>query len=197
MLKPSRGYGGDGVVIGQTLSGSQWEQALDAALADVELWVVQSLAHIPVLEVPTLRRGRHAAAGDVLPRDGLCVGPRGPRDPGARVAAAGGERGPARRNGAVPKASTLHAEERVELLDFRRECRREDSGQPSAGVGNTIDPQCDQTLLVLLEAPARIFPWISAASSSGSAMAIRSPTSRKSRRGGRDREMNRRFARNW
>jgi len=54
VLKPSRGYGGDGVVIGQTLSDGQWEQALDAALADVELWVLQSLAHIPVLEVPTL-----------------------------------------------------------------------------------------------------------------------------------------------
>jgi len=54
VLKPSRGYGGDGVVIGQTQSDGQWDQALDAALADVELWVLQSLAHIPVLEVPTL-----------------------------------------------------------------------------------------------------------------------------------------------
>jgi hypothetical protein len=54
VLKPSRGYGGDGVVIGQTLSAAEWNQALDAALADTELWVVQSLAHIPVLEVPTL-----------------------------------------------------------------------------------------------------------------------------------------------
>ena len=54
VLKPSRGYGGDGVVIGQTLSAEAWDQALDAALADQELWVVQSLAHIPVLEVPTL-----------------------------------------------------------------------------------------------------------------------------------------------
>jgi hypothetical protein len=54
VLKPSRGYGGDGVVVGQTLSAGEWDQALDAALADEELWVVQSLAHIPVLEVPTL-----------------------------------------------------------------------------------------------------------------------------------------------
>jgi hypothetical protein len=54
VLKPSRGYGGDGVVIGQTLSAEAWDQALDAALADPELWVIQSLAHIPVLEVPTL-----------------------------------------------------------------------------------------------------------------------------------------------
>ncbi|HET8835734.1 MAG TPA: hypothetical protein VFN08_13475 [Gemmatimonadales bacterium] len=54
VLKPSRGYGGDGVVIGQTLSTAEWDQALDDALADPELWVVQSLAHIPVLEVPTI-----------------------------------------------------------------------------------------------------------------------------------------------
>ena len=45
---------GRGVVIGQTLSAEAWDQALDAALADQELWVVQTLAHIPVLEVPTL-----------------------------------------------------------------------------------------------------------------------------------------------
>jgi hypothetical protein len=54
VLKPSRGYGGDGVLIGQTVSAADWERALDAALADEELWVVQTLAQIPVLEVPTL-----------------------------------------------------------------------------------------------------------------------------------------------
>jgi hypothetical protein len=54
VLKPSRGYGGEGVLIGHMLSAADWERALDAALADPELWVVQSLAQIPVLEVPTL-----------------------------------------------------------------------------------------------------------------------------------------------
>ncbi len=54
VLKPSRGYGGEGVTIGQTLSQSDWEAALDAALADPEVWVVQRLAAIPVLEVPAL-----------------------------------------------------------------------------------------------------------------------------------------------
>ncbi|HEX3273818.1 MAG TPA: hypothetical protein VHR43_03095 [Gemmatimonadales bacterium] len=54
VLKPSRGYGGDGVTVGQTLDDAGWQAALEAALADEELWVVQSLAHIPVLEVPTL-----------------------------------------------------------------------------------------------------------------------------------------------
>ncbi len=54
VLKPSRGYGGEGVLIGQTVTAAEWERALDAALTDEERWVVQRLAPIPVLEVPTL-----------------------------------------------------------------------------------------------------------------------------------------------
>ncbi|MBA3260224.1 MAG: hypothetical protein H0T68_12270 [Gemmatimonadales bacterium] len=54
VLKPSRGYGGDGVTIGQTLTDGEWDRVLDAALADEELWVLQRLAAIPVLEVPAL-----------------------------------------------------------------------------------------------------------------------------------------------
>jgi hypothetical protein len=42
------------VVIGQTLTDAAWDDAIAAALADAELWVVQVLAYIPVLEVPTL-----------------------------------------------------------------------------------------------------------------------------------------------
>ncbi len=54
VLKPSRGYGGDGVLLGQTVDDGEWVRALDAALADQELWVLQRLAQIPVIEVPTL-----------------------------------------------------------------------------------------------------------------------------------------------
>ncbi len=54
VLKPSRGYGGDGVTIGQTLTDGEWEAAIDVALADPEVWVLQKLAAIPVLEVPAL-----------------------------------------------------------------------------------------------------------------------------------------------
>jgi hypothetical protein len=54
VLKPSRGYGGDGVLLGQTVGDGEWVSALDAALADQELWVLQRLAQIPVIEVPTL-----------------------------------------------------------------------------------------------------------------------------------------------
>ncbi len=54
VLKPSRGYGGEGVILGQTVSDGEWGSALDAALADEQLWVLQRLAQIPVVEVPTL-----------------------------------------------------------------------------------------------------------------------------------------------
>jgi hypothetical protein len=54
VLKPSRGYGGDGVLLGHTVGEAEWCGAIDAALADEECWVVQRLAPIPVLEVPTL-----------------------------------------------------------------------------------------------------------------------------------------------
>ena len=54
VLKPSRGYGGDGVLIGHTVAATEWDRALDAALADEERWVLQRLAPIPVVEVPTL-----------------------------------------------------------------------------------------------------------------------------------------------
>ena len=55
VLKPSRGYGGDGVLLGQTVSDGEWAGAIDATLADEELWMLQKLAQIPVVEVPTLK----------------------------------------------------------------------------------------------------------------------------------------------
>jgi hypothetical protein len=48
VLKPNREYGGEGVVVGPTATQSDWESALDRALADEERWVVQQLASIPV-----------------------------------------------------------------------------------------------------------------------------------------------------
>jgi hypothetical protein len=77
VIKPSRGYGGDGVLLGHTVDAAAWERALDAALADQDLWVVQRLAQIPVLEVPTL-----APDGVLHPEAfyhvmGFASGPRG------------------------------------------------------------------------------------------------------------------------
>jgi hypothetical protein len=54
VLKPNRGYGGSGVVLGMAMSQSEWDAAIDRALADTERWVVQRLATIPVSEFPVL-----------------------------------------------------------------------------------------------------------------------------------------------
>jgi hypothetical protein len=77
VIKPNRGYGGEGVTIGHTLSQTEWERAIDAALADEERWVVQRLAAIPVVEFPTL-----GADGLLVPEPfytvmGFAPGPEG------------------------------------------------------------------------------------------------------------------------
>ena len=58
MLKPNRGYGGAGVVLGAALSQSEWESALAEALAAQHdphrQWVVQAAATLPVHLFPVL-----------------------------------------------------------------------------------------------------------------------------------------------
>ncbi len=54
VLKPNRSFGGEGVVIGPSLSAAEWGAAIDKALADPERWVVQQLASIPVNEFPVI-----------------------------------------------------------------------------------------------------------------------------------------------
>jgi hypothetical protein len=54
VLKPNRGYGGSGVVLGLGMTQEEWESALDRALADTERWVVQRLVTIPVSEFPVM-----------------------------------------------------------------------------------------------------------------------------------------------
>jgi hypothetical protein len=54
VLKPNRSYGGEGVVLGPSLSPAEWDGAVDRALADAERWVVQKLAAIPVYEFPVV-----------------------------------------------------------------------------------------------------------------------------------------------
>jgi len=48
VLKPNRSYGGEGVLVGPTVTQSEWEAAIDRMLADEERWVVQQMAAIPV-----------------------------------------------------------------------------------------------------------------------------------------------------
>jgi hypothetical protein len=77
VLKPSRGYGGDGVLLGHTVDTSEWARALDAALADEETWVLQRLAPIPVVEVPTLAPDGSLAPETFYHVMGFASGPDG------------------------------------------------------------------------------------------------------------------------
>ncbi|HXY31370.1 MAG TPA: hypothetical protein VEI06_11735 [Gemmatimonadaceae bacterium] len=52
VIKPNRGYGGEGVIIGHGSTQSEWESAIERALWDSERWVVQRLASIPVRDLP-------------------------------------------------------------------------------------------------------------------------------------------------
>jgi hypothetical protein len=54
VLKPNRAYGGAGVVVGPSVTASAWDDALEAALRELGSMVVQTLAPLPVLEVPVV-----------------------------------------------------------------------------------------------------------------------------------------------
>jgi hypothetical protein len=48
VLKPNRSYGGDGVLVGPSVTQREWESAIDQVLVDDDRWVVQQVASIPV-----------------------------------------------------------------------------------------------------------------------------------------------------
>jgi hypothetical protein len=54
VLKPNRSYGGEGVLIGPSVSASDWQAALQRAVVGDDQWVVQRLTRIPVSEFPVL-----------------------------------------------------------------------------------------------------------------------------------------------
>jgi hypothetical protein len=54
VIKPNRSYGGDRVLIGPSVSQSDWEAAIEEALNGEEQWVVQRLAPIAVTEFPVV-----------------------------------------------------------------------------------------------------------------------------------------------
>lgn len=54
VLKPNRGFGGQGVLLGQAVSAEEWHAAIEQALADNNRWVVQQLASLPVNEFPVI-----------------------------------------------------------------------------------------------------------------------------------------------
>jgi hypothetical protein len=57
VLKPSRSYGGDRVIIGHLEEQATWEREIEQALAGEDDWVVQRLAMLPVHEFPVVGPG--------------------------------------------------------------------------------------------------------------------------------------------
>ena len=58
VLKPNRGYGGEGVLVGPAVAEADWEAALSRALVDTDQrWVVQALAVVPVVDFPVFDGG--------------------------------------------------------------------------------------------------------------------------------------------
>jgi hypothetical protein len=97
VLKPDRGYGGEGILVGPAASPVDWESALDAALADEQRWVVQQLVAIPVREFPVLAPdGRvamepfYTVMGFASSEDGLAVLARASQKQVVNVAQHGG-----------------------------------------------------------------------------------------------------------
>jgi hypothetical protein len=54
VIKPNRGYGGEGVVLGHLVSQAEWESAVERALGGGERWVAQERAPIPEREFPVV-----------------------------------------------------------------------------------------------------------------------------------------------
>jgi hypothetical protein len=98
VLKPNRGYGGDGIVIGPAVAHDEWERAMAAALADREdRWVVQQLATIPVRTFPVLGPDGavhiepfHTVMGFAASEDGVAVLARASQKQVVNVAQHGG-----------------------------------------------------------------------------------------------------------
>ena len=54
VIKPNRAYGGEDVLIGPSTSQSEWDSAIQRALDEPSVWVVQRLARIAVYEFPVV-----------------------------------------------------------------------------------------------------------------------------------------------
>jgi hypothetical protein len=97
VLKPDRGYGGAGIILGPAVSPADWESAIGHALADEQRWVLQQLVAIPVREFPVLAPdGRvamepfYTVMGFAASDDGLAVLARASQKQVVNVAQHGG-----------------------------------------------------------------------------------------------------------
>jgi hypothetical protein len=98
VLKPNRGYGGDGVVLGPAVGQAEWEAGIQTALADAdERWVVQQLATIPVRTFPIIAADGsvqvepfHTVMGFAASADGVAILARASQKQVVNVAQHGG-----------------------------------------------------------------------------------------------------------
>lgn len=97
VLKPNRSYGGQGVLLGHSMTRNDWDRAVDVALADPERWVVQQLASIPVYEFPVLDEAGeihpepfHTVMGFAATKDGVSTLGRASQKQVVNVALRGG-----------------------------------------------------------------------------------------------------------
>lgn len=98
VLKPNRAYGGEGVLIGPSVTQAEWETTLEKVAQDSEeRWVVQRLASIPVADSPV--RGPdgsihvepfHVVMGFAPTKFGLSILGRGSQKQVVNVAQRGG-----------------------------------------------------------------------------------------------------------
>jgi hypothetical protein len=96
VLKPNRGYGGQGVTVGPAVSAGVWEAALQAATLQPNTWVVQRAVPLPVYEFPVAIDGRvdhqpfYVVLGLAPTEDGLAVLGRGSQKQVVNIAQRGG-----------------------------------------------------------------------------------------------------------
>ena len=77
VLKPNRGYGGEGVVVGEKMSASAWEEAVAAAAAKPGTWVAQE--QVPISKAPVMLLGPKGApkVEELYVTLGITATPRG------------------------------------------------------------------------------------------------------------------------
>jgi hypothetical protein len=97
VLKPNRSFGGDGVLLGHSMTRPDWESAIEKALQDQQRWVVQQLAGIPVYEFPVVGPGGklqvepfHTVLGFSPTKDGLSILGRASQKQVVNIAQRGG-----------------------------------------------------------------------------------------------------------
>lgn len=77
VLKPNRGYGGEGVMVGEEMTGSAWEEALRGAVSKPNHWVVQEQVRISRAPMTVLTAQGQIESGERYVTLGITATSRG------------------------------------------------------------------------------------------------------------------------